>query len=434
MKPNLFRAAIFHTPRNPFTESAALEVHSDGGLLVENGHVSAIGDFIPLLRANPDARTHDWRGGFILPGFVDAHIHFPQVRVLGALGESLLDWLRHSALPEEARMQDTAYAKLIAREFLNALACHGTTSAMVFGAHFAPAVEMLFEQAFATGIRVASGLVLSDRNLLDTLHVSPDDAYQLSKGLIARFHDRDGLAYAVTPRFALSTSEPMLEVCRTLMTEHPTVRFQTHLNENLEEIDAVLKLFPWALDYLAVYEKFGLVEKRSILAHNVHCSDSTTQRIASQGAAVAHCPSSNAALGSGLFAMRRHVSAGVRIALGTDVGAGTGFSMLKEGLQAYLMQRVAPEGMALSPAHLLYLATRAGAEALGFDDTGDLQPGRSADFVCLKPPGEVLNAVIRHAESPERVLAALFTLAGAESVMETWVRGKCVYQSLSVPR
>lgn len=223
----------------------------------------------------------------------------------------------------------------------------------------------------------------------------------------------------------------MLEVCQTLLQENPGALFQTHLNENHDEIREVARQFPWAGDYLAVYEKFGLVGARSVLAHNVHPTESELQRLALSGGAVAHCPCSNAALGSGLFGMARHVAHGIRVTLGTDVGAGTGFGMLKEGLQAYLLQQISPQGFALTPAHLLYLATRAGAEALGMHDAGDLTVGNSADFVHVKPrEGSVLASVVRNARSAEHVLASLFTLAGTQNIAGTFVRGRVVYEEI----
>lgn len=429
MSIQLYRATIFHTPGNPFREADALQVFADGGILVEAGRVAALGEFSEITRRFPKAAVRDWRGSFLLPGFIDTHVHFPQVRVLGTLGEPLLQWLKNSALPEEARMANTAYARMIALEFLTALVRNGTTGAMVFGAHFASAMEIFFDEAARSGLRIASGLVLSDQCLLQELHVSPQQAYKLSSALIKRYHGQGDLLYAVTPRFALSTSEAMLEVCQTLMQENPNVLFQTHLNENGDEIREVAQLFPWAGDYLAVYERFGLVGVRSVLAHNVHPTDSELHRLARSGSTVAHCPASNAALGSGLFGMARHVTHGVRVALGTDVGAGTGFGMLKEGLQAYLMQRLSSNGFGLTPAHMLYLATRAGAEALRMHDAGDFSIGRSADFVHIKPrDGTVLAAVTRHAESADHALAALFTLGGAENITGTFVRGRAVYE------
>jgi guanine deaminase len=427
----LLRAPLFHTPRNPFREASALESYADGGLLIRDGRVAACGEYASLRDAHPGVPTVDLRGGFLLPGFIDAHTHFPQLRVLGGLGRSLLDWLEHFALPEEARMADHSHACRVARGFVHALASHGTTTALVFGAHFAPATAALFEAAETAGLRIAAGQVLSDRLLDPELHQTPERAYRESSLLIERFHGRGRMLYAVTPRFALSASEAMLEVCQTLLGEHPELLFQTHINENVREIGEVARLFPWASDYLAVYERFGLNRPSAVLAHNVHPSDSELERLRAAGSAVAHCPSSNAALGSGLFQLQRHIQAGVRCALGTDVGGGTGFGMLKEGLQAYLLQRVAPQGMLLDAGHLLYLATLAGAEALGLgEETGDFRAGKSADFVYLQPPADSpLAAVLEREQSPEQALAAIFTLAGAESVREVRVEGSVVYRS-----
>ncbi|MCU1338430.1 MAG: guanine deaminase [Bryobacterales bacterium] len=426
----LLRAPLFHTPRNPFVHDRALESHWDGGLLMRDGRVVACGDFETIRAANPKAATIDLRGGFLMPGLIDTHIHFPQLRVLGNLGRSLLDWLEDCALPEEARMADESHARKVAHGFVHALASHGTTTALVFGAHFAAATAALFEAGRASGLRIASGLVMSDRRLRPELHQSPDSAYHDSSELIRCFHRRGRLLYAVTPRFALSTSEAMLEVCQTLRSEHEGLRFQTHLNENPREIAEVAKLFPWASDYLAVYERFGLGGRGAVMAHNVHPTASELERLAAEGTTVAHCPCSNAALGSGLFGLKRHVRAGVRVALGTDVGGGTGFGLFKEALQAYLLQRIAPEGALLDAAQMLYLATRAGAEALGLEEEiGDFEPGKAADVVYIRPPVETpLAAVLERTETPEQALSAIFTLAGAESVQEVRVEGSIVYR------
>ena len=427
----LLRAPLFHTPRNPFVEDRALACHWDGGLLIRHGRIAACGDYQIVRAAHPDAAVTDLRGGFLLPGLIDAHTHFPQLRVLGCLGRPLLDWLRHCALPEELRMAGESYARSIACEFVRALVSHGTTTALVFGAHFVPATAALFEAAEASGLRLASGLVLSDRALHPDLHQTPEAAHRASTDLIRRFHRRGRLLYAVTPRFALSASEAMLEVCQSLLREHDGLRVQTHLNENSAEIAEVARLFPWAPDYLAVYERYGLTCSRAVFAHNVHSTAAELERLAASGSTVAHCPCSNAALASGVFPFHRHLRAGVRVALGTDVGAGTGFGMLKEALHAYLTQQTMPEGAPLGPARMLYLATRAGAEALGVaEETGDFQPGKAADFVYLRPPaGSPLASVVAQAESPERILAALFTLAGSESVAEVRVEGSVVHRS-----
>ncbi len=429
----LFRAAVFHTPENPLlldlSDRRALVSHEDGGLLIDQGRVLACGEYSAIHGAHPSASTVDWRGGFILPGFVDAHVHFPQARIIGALGRTLLEWLDAVALPEEARMADRKYAAETAALFLRALMSHGTTTALVFGAHFADATAELFEAADASGLRVASGLVVSDRLLRPDLHVAPQRAYDESAMLIERYHKRGRLLYAVTPRFAYSTTEQMLEMCQQLMAEHPDVLLQTHINESTTEIGKIRQLFPWAADYLSVYERYALSGARSVMAHNVHATPSELERLASAGTAVAHCPGSNAALGSGCFPLRRHVEAGITCALGTDVGGGLGFGLLKEGLHAYLMQRLAPDPYVLDAARLLYLATRAGAVAVGLEkEIGDFQPGKAADFVYLRPPrGSVLDEAVRRAPDAAQALAALFTLAGSESVREVRVEGSVVF-------
>jgi len=327
-------------------------------------------------------------------------------------------------------MAEARYAAACARRFVAALAAHGTTTALVFGAHFAAATASLFEAARETGLRIISGLVLSDRFLPSALVQTVDRAYRDSTELIHRFHRQGRLLYAVTPRFALSTSDAMLEMCQTLLREHQDLRVQTHVNENTDEIRMVAEQFPWAADYVSVYDRFGLTGPRAVFAHNVHTTDGELQLLASAGTAVAHCPTSNAALGSGIFPLRRHLDAGVAVALGTDVGGGTGPGMLKEGLQAYLMQRVAPDGVKLDAARLLYLCTLAGAEALGLaSEIGSLCPGKSADFVYLRPPaGSALETVLQHAPAPEDALAAIFTLGGAESVREVRVEGSIVHK------
>jgi len=427
----LIRAPLFHTPADAVRGAGGLVSHEDGGLLIQDGRIAACDDFTAVRTAWPSAPVTDWRGGFVMPGLVDTHVHFPQLRIIGGLGRTLLDWLQHVALPEEVRMADVAYATTTARTFVRALLAHGTTTALVFGSHYKTATAALFDAADAAGVRVVSGLVVADRILRPELHQSPPDAHRDSTDLIRRYHGRGRLLYAVTPRFALSSSEPMLEMCRSLLAEHDGLRVQTHINESLDEIAQVPAFFPWAPDYLAVYERYGLIGAQTVLAHDVHPTDSELARLANGCASIAHCPSSNAALGSGIFPLRRHVDAGVHCALGTDVGGGTGFGMLKEGLQAHLMQRVAKDGLLLTPAQLCYLATKAGASALGLgDDTGDFLPGKAADLVYVRPPVESpLAAVLERAGSMEQALAAIFTMGGVESIREVRIEGTPVHRA-----
>jgi guanine deaminase len=425
----IVRAQVAHTPGNPFADDSALEAFPDGALVFAGGRILACGAYGAVRDGHPEAEVLDARDTILLPGFVDTHVHYPQIRVIGAMGLELLDWLRLRSLPEEVRLADSAYAAEVAERFVLGLARNGTTTALVFGSHFPAAQEALFAAASAAGLRVCSGLVVSDRGLLPELEVPPETALKLNRALIGRWHGRGLIRYALTPRFAVSCSEELLSVTGELARESDGVLLTTHLNENRSEIELVSELFPWARDYLETYERYGLLGPGSVFAHNVHVTDDELGRLAAAEATVAHCPSSNGFLGSGVFPLRRHLELGVRVALGTDVGAGTGLSMLKEGLIAYQTQMTSADGVRLGPAHLLWLATRAGAVGLGLgDDVGDLSPGKSADFVLVRPPEDsTLRAVLERSESIEDALGAVFTLAREESVAEVRVAGQVVW-------
>jgi guanine deaminase len=426
----IVRARVAHTPRDPFLpDDDALEAFEDGAIAFAEGRILACGQYAEVRGRYPDAEVLDESDAILLPGLVDSHVHYPQIEVIGAMGFELLDWLRTRALPAEARLAGAPYAQEVAHRFLRALAANGTTTALVFGSHFPGAQEALFEAAEELGLRIASGLVVSDRNLLPELEVSPSAAFEASRALIDRWHGRGMLRYAVTPRFSVSCSEEMLEACHALGQEAGGLLFTSHLNESRSEVELVAELFPWARDYLDTYERHELVHARSVFAHDVHPTDDELRRLAAARASIAHCPSSNAFLGSGMFPMRRHRELGTRFALGTDVGAGTGLSMLGEGLMAYQTQMIQRDGQRLGPAHVLYLATRAGAAALGVEDeTGDLTPGKSADFILVRPPnGSTLQAVLERSESLEASLGALFTLAREESIAQVRVAGRLVW-------
>jgi guanine deaminase len=268
--------------------------------------------------------------------------------------------------------------------------------------------------------------------LLPPLRTTPGDAHEASAALARRWHANGRLRYAITPRFSISCSEEMLESCGAVAAELDGALVTSHLNENRDEIEAVLDLFEEAGDYLETYERHGLAGPLTVMAHNVHPTEAELARMAAAGTSVAHCPSSNGFLGSGIFPMRRHLAHGVRFGLGTDVGAGTGLSVLKEGLAAYQGQMVASDPIRLTPAHLLWLATRAGAGVLGLDDTvGDLTPGKAADLVLLRPPeGSTLAATLARCESAEQALGAVITLAREESVAGTWVAGDRVHERM----
>jgi len=409
----LFRGTFLDTP-------VAGELRTlDGVLQVEDGVVVARGPAEDFPAADVDLR-----GGVVLPGLVDTHVHYPQVRAIGGLGMPLLDWLDRCALPEECRLAAPPYAAAVATEFVDGLVRAGTTTALVFGSHFATAVDALFAEAARVGLRVTSGLVVSDRLLPEDLLTTPERSIEEGRALAARWHGVGRTRYAVTPRFSLSCSPALLQAGADLLGELDDALFTSHVNENPAEVAAVADLHG---GYVDSYDRYGLLGPASVLAHDVHPTDAELAVLAARGAAVAHCPTSNAALGSGLFPLRRHRQAGVRVALGSDVGAGTGFSLLKEGLQAYFGQQLlGPEGVPLTPADLLHLATAAGADALGLGhQVGHLSVGMRFDAVWLRPPeGSTLDVVLRSAAGPDDALAKVFALGGPADVAGVWVDGE----------
>lgn len=419
----IFRAQILDTPDDPFA-GGVLRSDADAALLVDDGQILERGQFGDIRARNPAAAVTDLRAGILLPGLVDTHVHYPQLRVIGGLGMPLLDWLDRWALPEEARFADLDYARVVAGEFVRALADAGTTTALVFGSHFAPAVDALFAAADGLGLRLTSGLVVSDRLLRPELHTTADLAYQQGRRLADRWHGVGRLRYAVTPRFSLSCTDELLESCGALLADLPGGWFTSHLNENPAEIEKVRELFGG--DYLDSYHRHGLVGPRSLFAHDVHPTDAELDLLAATGAAVAHCPTSNCVLGSGPFPLDRHLRHGVRVALGSDVGAGTGPSLFKEGLQAYVVQQLLGRaGVPLTAAHLLWLATTAGAGALGLDDRiGHLSPGRQFDAVWLRPStGSPLEVGLRHADDALAAAAKIFAMATSADIAHVWVGG-----------
>jgi guanine deaminase len=421
----IYRATVLDTPDSPFS-GGQLRAEQDCGIAVESGVVVDRGSYQRIRVGRPDDEVVDLTGGVLLPGLVDTHVHYPQVRVIGGLGLPLLDWLTHRALPEEARLADVGHARTVAADFVDGLLRAGTTTALVFGAHFPAAMDQLFEHAAEAGLRITAGLVVSDRVLRPDLLTTQERAYSDALALAGRWHRKDRLRYAVTPRFSLSTSEAMLDACAAVLRDVDGALFTSHINENGAEIDAVREAHATCAHYADTYHRYGLLDRRSVLAHNVHPDDDELDLLAAAGASVAHCPSSNSALGSGLFPLRRHVERGVRVGLGTDVGAGTSFSLLREALQAYFVQALlGDDGLPLTAAHLLYLATRAGAEVLDLgDQVGDLSVGRQFDAVWVRPEtGATLDVVLKDAHDPDDALAKVFALAGPSDVRGVWVGG-----------
>ena len=418
-----FRAELLSVPEDP-ARGGAIRHHRDGLMVVENGIVVAFGDhqaLAPRFSGVPVERL----AGLVVPGFVDTHIHYPQTDRIAAYGGQLLEWLDRHIFPAETAFADRAHADEVAGFFLDELLRNGTTSALVFATVHAQSVDALFEAALARNMRIVSGKVLMDlgpEGLRDSIETGRAE----SEALIARWRGRGRLGYAVTPRFALTSTDAQLAGAGDLVAAHPDVLMHTHLAENRGEIAAVADRFPTAEDYLDVYDRFGLVGPRSVFAHCVHLEDRALARMGEAGASIAFCPTSNLFLGSGLFDLARADRHGVTVGIGTDVGAGTSFSLLATLGEAYKVGQM--RGAALDPFRALYLATTGGARVLGLGDRiGGLQPGQEADFVLLDPAATPLLARRTAGADLADTLFALQILGDDRAIARTYVAGECAW-------
>ncbi len=399
----------------------------DGLIHVVEGRIAAIGPAPELLaHLPPDTPVEHHRGKLILPGFIDLHIHLPQTKVIASYGAQLMEWLERYTFVEEARYADPAVAEKGATFFLDELFRNGTTTAVVYGSVHAQSAEALFAQAARRGAAMIAGKVMMDRGapaaLLDTAQRSYDD----SKALIERWHGKDRQLYAVTPRFAITSTPAQLEAAGALLAEHPGVYLQTHLSENQAEIDLVRSLYPGQEDYAGLYESFGLLGPRSLLGHCLHLSQREQQRLAESKAVAVLCPTSNLFLGSGLADRVTLEGNGVRTGLATDVGGGTSYSMLRTAAEAYKVEQL--RGRPL-PAHEAFRwITRGNAEALGMEDEiGSIEVGRFADLVVLDAAATPAMAHrMERCETLEEELFVLLTLGDDRAVAATFVRGETV--------
>ena len=426
----VYRARVLDVPEDPFT-GGALRADDDVALVVVDGEIVARGPLSDVRRHDPDGYVVDLRDGWLLPGLVDTHVHYPQVRIIGALGMPLLEWLDRCALPEEQRLASVDYAALVAEEFCQSLVAAGTTTSLVFGSHFAGAVEELFAAAQRYGLRITSGLVVSDRGLPEPLLTTPERAHAESVELAGRWHGVGRARYAVTPAVLAVRRRGDARGVRGRPSRTSTGPGSPPTSTRTSPRSPRSAGSSASSDhYTATYDAPGLLGERSVLAHNVHTTDVELDLLAARGTSVAHCPSSNSALGSGLFPLIRHVRHGVRVALGSDVGAGTGFSLFKEGLQAYFMQRLlGPDGLPLTPAHLLHLATarRCARARASADRVGDLSVGKEFDAICLRPVrGTELDIGLRHTDSADEALGKIFALASDADVADVWIGGQQV--------
>lgn len=409
-------------------ESTAYEYYPSGELLVEGGEIIAVGPLGSLAAAVDASEVIDHGSSLILPGFVDCHVHYPQLDVIASYGEQLLEWLDRYVFPEEAKFADAEFARKVAQEFLDELLRNGTTTALVFGTVHAQSVEVFFQECEKRNLRMIAGKVLMDRNVPEALRDSPESAYEDSKELIERWHGRGRLRYAVTPRFAPTSSPEQLAAAGRLLQEYPDVYMHTHMSENRDEIQWVEELFPAAEHYLDVYDGHGLARRRSVFAHCIHLQQEEWARLGASGSSIAFCPSSNLFLGSGLFSLNKAKQSGIPVGLGSDIGAGTGLSCFHTMDAAYKTQQLQQES--LSPLQNLYLATLGGAAALDLDDTiGNFQAGKEADFIIVDLAATPsLKRRLERAATIEEQVFVLATLADDRVIKETWIMGEKLYE------
>ncbi|TYC89198.1 guanine deaminase [Novosphingobium sp. BW1] len=406
-------------------DGAAVRHEEDGLLVVEDGIVVARGHHADLAGrfAQVPAETLP---GLVVPGFIDAHVHYPQMDSMAAHGEQLLDWLERHIFPSEMAFAERAHADALAQAFLTEMLRNGTTSALVFATVHEHSVDALFEAALARRMRVISGKVLMDEGP-EGLRDSVASGRAESEALLRRWRGRGRLGYALTPRFALTSSDAQLADAGAFLADHPEVLLHTHLAENVHECAAVAARFPEAEDYLDVYDRFGLVGPRSVFAHGIHLPDRACTRLWESGAGIAVCPSSNLFLGSGHFDFGQADRFGVKLGLGSDVGAGTTFSLLHTAGLAY--QAALAREDRLSPYRALYLATLGSAQLLGIaDNVGALEVGQEADFVVLDPAATPLLARRTHAAPLAQRLFALQVLGDDRAVARTYILGECVWE------
>ncbi|MGE8505572.1 MAG: guanine deaminase [Pseudomonas sp.] len=425
-----YRAAILHSLADPAVVGVeqSYQYFEDGILLIENGKVAQVGAASDLLPQLAGVDVQHYRDALITPGFIDTHIHYPQTGMIASYGEQLLDWLNTYTFPTEKQFEDKAHAAEVADIFLKELLRNGTTTALVFGSVHPQSVDAFFEAAQKLDLRMIAGKVMMDRNAPDYLTDTAESGYAESKALIERWHGKGRLHYAVTPRFAPTSTPEQLDLAGKLFGEYPDLYMHTHISENKAEVAWVKELFPARTGYLDVYNHHKLIGPRAVFAHGVHLCDEECARLAETGSAVAFCPTSNLFLGSGLFDLNKLEQHGVRVGLGTDVGAGTSFSQLQSLNEAYKVMQL--QGKKLDPFKSLYLATLGGANALYLDDKlGNFLPGKDADFLVLDYNATPLMSYrMQQARNLDEKLFALTMLGDDRAVKETFAAGVSVHQ------
>ncbi|MGF1700323.1 guanine deaminase [Photobacterium makurazakiensis] len=401
----------------------------DGLMLIDDGHIEWVGpweegkDKIPA-----SVRIRSYPGKIVMPGFIDTHIHYPQAEMVGAYGEQLLEWLNNYTFPTEARYKDKDYSREMSTFFIKQLLRNGTTTALVFGTVHPESVDALFEEAEKINMRLIAGKVMMDRNAPEYLLDTAETSYTETKTLIDKWHNRGRLLYAITPRFAPTSTPEQLALAGRLKQEYPDTYLHTHLCENKNEIAWVKELYPEQDGYLDVYHHHGLTGDKSVFAHCIHLEDKEWDCLQETDSAVAFCPTSNLYLGSGLFKLQEAWKRNIKVGMGTDIGAGTTFNMLQTLNEAYKVMQL--QQHRLSAYEAFYLATLGGAKSLSLDhQIGNFDVGKEADFVILDPCSTPLQQ-LRYDSSKglSEKLFMLMTLGDDRCIYRTYVDGRLVYE------
>ncbi|WP_279482046.1 guanine deaminase [Aureimonas sp. SK2] len=401
---------------------------ADGLVVVRDGVVEAVGEAGELLpRLDPSMPVADHRPHLLMPGFIDPHLHMPQTQVIGSYGTELMEWLSKYTFPEESRYGDPAVSDAAARFLMAELLRNGTTTAVAFCTSHPQSAESFFTESQRLGLRMVGGKVMMDRNAPPALLDTPQRGYDESKDLIRRWHGNGRLSYAISPRFAPTSTEAQLEATQALAAEHPGLHIQTHLSENHGEIAFVAELFPWAKDYTAVYERYGLVRPKALFGHCIHLSERERTALAEAGATAVFCPTSNLFLGSGLFDRDAALQSGLRTGIATDIGGGTSYSMLTTAAEGYKV--LALRGQKLRGHAAFYMLAAGNADAIGMGDRiGQVAPGFEADFVLLDTaatPAQRRRA--ERVETLEEELFVLMTMGDERNVAATYANGRKVH-------
>lgn len=427
-----YRGKVFYFIANPAKDHNSYKYYENGVLYVENGYVLDVGDYEKLSNRYKDVSYINYTDKLIMPGFIDTHVHFPQLEMVALYGEQLLEWLNKYTFPTEKKYFDKKYCEAQANLFMNELINNGTTSAAIYPTVSTNSVNTIFTQALNRNMRIISGKVMMDRNAPDYLLDSAENSYNESLLLISKWHKHKRLSYAVTPRFAITSSPEELGLARKLLSKYPDLYLQTHVSENKAEIKMVKELYPNSSTYLEVYNSYDLLHKRSIFGHAVYLEDSDYELMNNKKSSIAFCPSSNLFLGSGLFDINKTEYHNIDIGLGSDIGAGTSLSLLKTMADAYKVSQLRKissdnNDKSLNALMGFYYATLGAAKSLDIDSSvGTFKKGYEADFIVLDVnEPSILKQRQNNIQTIDDLLFSLMILGDDRTIESVYIMGKC---------